>query len=327
MRAMLSVEEVKALLNTGKRLLLSGDEDLLRQLPRGQWVGGTTPYFIGEKGGVMTRAKIFANVLPPEVVSFETRFYSESQLPGIVADEPCHGFSFVIIPAFTRTHQSFAENVQSYPCIFDRPLVGWIAGVALEEIGKRKAKVVDGQTGRWSDNNAICLHAGLSENIAAEVGIVNPFIQGAGDTITVDRPGFRFREAHVNGVSVNLAEYFLSQGIDHRLPLVANYSGAMVNVSIKSIDQAAKRVAFYAPLFPHIDYRLAVPVEDYQAAFTREFNKICADPTLSMNCILNFIYGDLEGKRIGDFMGPITFGEIAYGLLNQTLVYMVLRKT
>lgn len=327
MRAMLSVEEVKARLIAGERLLLAGDETLLRQLPKGLWVGGTIPYFIGEMGGVMTREKIFVNVLPPEVLSFETCFYDETQLPGIVADEPSHGFSFLIIPAFTKIHQSFAENVQSYPCIFDRPLVGWIAGVALDDIGKKKPKVIDGKTGQWSEDSAICLHAGLSENVAAEVGIVNPFTQGDGDTITVDRPGFRLRNAYVNGKPVNLAEYFLSKDIDRRLPLVANYSGAMVNVSIKTVDPVAKRVAFYAPLFPNIEYRQAVPVDDYQAAFTKEFGKICAEPTLSMNCILNFIYGGLEGKRTGDFMGPITFGEIAYGLLNQTLVYMVLRKT
>lgn len=327
MRALLSVEEVKALLIAGERLLLAGDEGLLRQLPKGLWVGGTIPYFIGEMGGVMTREKMFVTVLPPEIVTFETRFYDESQLPGLVADEPCHGFSFLIIPAFTTIHQSFAENVQNYPSIFDRPLVGWIAGVALDEIGKKSPRVVDGQTGQWSEDSAICLHAGLSENLAAEVGIVNPFTQGDGDTITVDRPGFRLREAYVNGKPVNLAEYFLSHDIDGRLPLVANYSGAMVNVSIKSVDPVAKHVAFYAPLFPNIDYRLALPVDDYLATFTKEFSKICAEPTLSVNCILNFIYGSLEGKRTGDFMGPITFGEIAYGLLNQTLVYMVLRKT
>jgi len=327
MRAMLSVEEVAARIVAGERLLLAGDEDLLRQLPKGHWVGGTIPYFIGEKGGVMTREKMFANKLPPEVISFETRFYSESQLPNIVADEPNHGFSYLIIPAFTTVHQAFAENVQTYASIFDRPLVGWVAGVALDEIGKRTPKVVDGRTGQWAEDRAVCLHASLVDHVAAEVGIVNPFTQGNGDTLTVERAGFCFSEAFINGKRVNLADYIESHGIDCRLPLVANYSGAMVNVSIKVVDKVENLVRFYAPLFPNIDYRLALPVDDYEASFAREFGKICADPTLSMNCILNFVYGNLEGKRMGDFVGPVTFGEIAYGLLNQTLVYMVLRNT
>jgi hypothetical protein len=46
----------------------------------------------------------------------------------------------------------------------------------------------------------------------------------------------------------------------------------------------------------------------------------------SCNCILNFLYGELEGKSIGTFTGPVTFGEIAYQLVNQTLVYVKAEK-
>lgn len=45
-------------------------------------------------------------------------------------------------------------------------------------------------------------------------------------------------------------------------------------------------------------------------------------PAFSCNCILNFLYGGLEGERALPIGGPATFGEIAYVLLNQTLVYM-----
>jgi hypothetical protein len=40
--------------------------------------------------------------------------------------------------------------------------------------------------------------------------------------------------------------------------------------------------------------------------------------------ILNYLYSNLEGMRTGDMVGPITFGEIAYQLLNQTLVYLTI---
>lgn len=45
-------------------------------------------------------------------------------------------------------------------------------------------------------------------------------------------------------------------------------------------------------------------------------------PEFSCNCILNFLYSELEGKRTGELIGPVTFGEVAYQLLNQTLVYL-----
>jgi hypothetical protein len=37
---------------------------------------------------------------------------------------------------------------------------------------------------------------------------------------------------------------------------------------------------------------------------------------------LNYLYANLEGKKTGHIVGPMTFGEIAYMLLNQTLVYL-----
>ena len=44
--------------------------------------------------------------------------------------------------------------------------------------------------------------------------------------------------------------------------------------------------------------------------------------SFSCNCILNFLFGELEGQKIGDLHGPVTFGEIGYQLLNQTLVVL-----
>jgi hypothetical protein len=68
---------------------------------------------------------------------------------------------------------------------------------------------------------------------------------------------------------------------------------------------------------------MARRVEDYAAAFQSHIDKISgADAAFSCNCVLNFLYGGLEGKKTEGFTGPITFGEIAYQLVNQTLVYV-----
>lgn len=45
----------------------------------------------------------------------------------------------------------------------------------------------------------------------------------------------------------------------------------------------------------------------------------------SCNCILNYVYAGLEGKRTGTILGPITFGEIAHQFLNQTIVRLYIR--
>ncbi len=46
--------------------------------------------------------------------------------------------------------------------------------------------------------------------------------------------------------------------------------------------------------------------------------------TINRQCILNYLYGGLEGKRAGSLQGPVTFGEIAYLLHNQTMVTLTI---
>ncbi|MBB6254408.1 DUF6976 family protein [Nitrospirillum iridis] len=325
MPSILTVAHTADLIRQDRKLLLAGDEALLKQLPQGKWIGGTIPYFMADTGGLMTQDKVFVTVLPDDVTEITTRFYDAESLPGIAADEPENGFSFIIIPAFSTLHLSFAENVYDYENIFNRPLMGWVSGVALGDLGKVKPKVVDGQTGRWSEGEAVVLHAHLRAGVSAEVGIVNLFTQGDGDVITFDTAGFAAGEAKVNGAPVNFARYVETKGISTQLPLVADYAGAMVNVSIQGVDVNAGSVTFYAPVFPNVEYKFATPVADYAADFGDKIAHIGTHPTVAVNCILNYLYGELEGKRTGDVHGPMTFGEIAYGLLNQTLVHLDLK--
>ena len=54
-RSLYSVAEVAAMLAAGETLILAGEERLLAALPQGDWIGGTTPYFMtAEAGGTST---------------------------------------------------------------------------------------------------------------------------------------------------------------------------------------------------------------------------------------------------------------------------------
>jgi len=88
------------------------------------------------------------------------------------------------------------------------------------------------------------------------------------------------------------------------------------------VDLERGRVQFYAPVFADIEYRHAAPVGDYVQEFDLQIATHPAQAAFSCNCILNYLYGKLEGKKAGHLTGPITFGEIAHQLLNQTLVYL-----
>jgi hypothetical protein len=99
----------------------------------------------------------------------------------------------------------------------------------------------------------------------------------------------------------------------------------MVNVSFQRINEKEKTVDLYAPVFKSVEYKIAAPVSDYVREFSSMLSRAGISPLFSCNCILNFLYSELEGKKTGNFTGPITFGEIAYQLLNQTLVYLEIK--
>ncbi|MGB4639468.1 MAG: hypothetical protein WBH95_05745, partial [Caldicoprobacterales bacterium] len=101
-----------------------------------------------------------------------------------------------------------------------------------------------------------------------------------------------------------------------------DYNSVLVNVSIKSICQETKTVNLYAPVFAGKEYGFAQSINNYAASFNKHLQELKdVEPVFSCNCILNYLYGKLEGKATPPFAGPVTFGENAYQLLNQTLVY------
>ena len=219
-------------------------------------------------------------------------------------------------------HAEYANHARDFEDMFMKPIIGWVSGVHLDNLGKISPKVFNGATGACLDNAAVALHVTLPDEKIANIRILNLFKQGSGDVITFPDTGFHASDCLVNGVQTNFADYVLEKKLDLALPLVADYSGAQINTSFQAVDAAGKQVAFYAPVFPGIEYRQAAPVGDYVSDFDALASGSHESAQFSCNCILNYLYGKLEGRKTGDLTGPITFGEIAYQLLNQTLVYL-----
>lgn len=315
---------VKAMIKAGKTLLLAGDEKALRGLPSGSWIAGTIPYFMGQQGGLYTQEQIYVTELPGYILKTEVKIYDETNIHHVYDDAPHYGFSVIIIPASSATHFTFALNAPGFAGFATRPLIGWIAGVALDE-KKNTPKVFDGTQSLSLENGAVVLHVDLPVTKLVEIGMVNIFEPGQGDTITFPEDGFSAAEALINGQPKNFADYLVETGLDIKLPLVANLYGAMINTSFQSIDFARKRVNFYAPVFAGFRYKIAKPVGDYVSHFLTEVPEGVGDNLVfSCNCILNYLYANLEGKKTANFTGPMTFGEIAYQLLNQTMAYLTI---
>ncbi len=324
-KVLYNANEVADKIRQGKNLLLAGDESLLRQLPEGRWIAGTIPYFMAEKGGICTQDSVFVTELPSYITRTTIKRYTSENIINIYQEIPQNGFSVMIIPASSRTHFSFALNAPKYEGFATGQLIGWVSGVHLNVLGKKIPKVVYGPGNEVLEDGAIVMHVELPDDKYADINILNIFQPGNGDSILFLEDSFSAGEVLINGLKRNLADYVAEKNLDTRLPLVADYCGAMINTSFQGIDSTAKIVNFYAPVFRGIEYKQAAMVSDYVAGFCRMMPQSNEENIVfSCNCILNYLYSELESKQTGNITGPITFGEIAYQLVNQTMVYIAI---
>lgn len=326
--SLVSRDELIEKINQGEFLVIAADEDVLAGLPSGNWMAGTIPYFMTEEGGKTDRSAIFVNTIhgvsphqPPRIT-----LYDANSIARIAQEAPEHGFTIVILPAMSQVHSTYAKNAPDFPKMYYSPIVGWISGVHLDDLGSRSAKVGFGPlNGMLLDQQAVAMHVPVPTHQLPTINIVNLFDPDDGDEIKFKETSFDVAECFINGQAANLAEYIKTKNIDTRLPLVANYSGVMVNVSILNVDEESGKVALYAPVFAEVSYKFAKPVPNYVERFDKSVTvSDTQDIAFSCNCILNYLYSELEGKKTRGITGPVTFGEVAYQLLNQTLVYLSL---
>ena len=319
---LVTASEASALVQSGAVAVIAGAEELLSALPRGKWIGGTTAYFMTERGGTVTTSHLFCSVIEQAATS-RIAALEPGALPQVTAGRYQNGFTYLLLPAFSEAHQRYAIEGPAFPHLFDQPVMGWVTGVHLSDLGKRTPKVFDGWAGLAYENAGIALHVELPATVVADLDIINRFSQGDGPAIVFPDTGFTAGPCTIDGRSANFAKYLVEKNIDTRLPLVANYAGAMINVSMQAVDAQRGDVRFYAPVVAGETYHLAHPVTDYAGSFDAHDDVHHHDrQTLACNCILNFLHADLDGKTTGGFVGPVTFGEIAYILLNQTLVLL-----
>uniref|UniRef100_UPI00165F4D51 DUF6976 family protein n=1 Tax=Teredinibacter waterburyi TaxID=1500538 RepID=UPI00165F4D51 len=317
---------VEEMITRGDYLVIAGDEKVLASLPSGNWIAGTIPYFMTSEGGKVEQDRLYVNQIsgfaPGQVPRMS--LYDVNSISRIAQEAPEQGFTILILPSGSQVHLDYAQNAPDYKNMYFSPIVGWISGVHLDELSERSAKVGFGPaSGMLSDTQAAAMHIPLTDQQVAKIKIINLFQQGAGSVIRFAEKGFSVTTANIGGVDLSFADYIRENKIDTRLPLVANYSGVMINVSIQEVLD--DKVNLYAPVFSDVDYYFAKPVDNY----VEEFNTaLPAEDTDNVafccNCILNFLYSELEGKKTGKLTGPITFGEVGYQLLNQTMVYLTL---
>lgn len=315
-----NLSEASQMISTGKLLHIAGNGELLKKLPKGNWIGGSIEYFMAADGGVVSGDMLFINEMSAE--DFKISVYSKDDIQNVTTDAFQNGYSVVVLPFDSLVHKEYAKRAPEYDDIFMKNIVGWVSGVNLGVAGQVPT-AMNGLTGESYLDKAVALHVSVPVDKVVNVGIINIFEPDQNSPlIEFEDEAFSVENCKIDGKPMNFAKYLSDNNIDTKLPLVGDYSGTGVNVSFKLIENGV--VNLYAPVFKDIQYRMAKPVANYAEEFKQRLKEHVKDKeaAFSCNCILNFLYGELEGKKIENFLGPITFGEVAYQLVNQTLVYV-----
>lgn len=291
-------------------------------------MGGTTAYFMTSQGCCADRDHLYVQALPEEALGADPetapriRWYEPLELRQLLSDSPAKGFTLMVLPANGAAHRHYAEYAPGYPQIRWRAVAGWVSGVHADEHGTSEPAVINGEDGQVCTQRALAMHCHLPPGLRARVRTLNPFSPLQGPVITFTERGFTVRDCLFNGEPTTIAECVANYQEHAEFPLVAEVAGMQTNVSIRRVHPRTGEVTFYAPVFPGIAYRFSQPLHNYAERIRELVPEGLTTPVFSCACILNYKYGRLEGQKISPFSGPITFGEIAGPLLNQTFVYL-----
>src|SRR5437667_9711539 len=176
-----------------KLFAVAGDERLLARLPRGNWVGGTIPYLMtDEDGGLTTRDSLMVQELvTDERAAPKISVYDRKTIDRVTADAPANGYTFLMMPAFSEVHLAYGKDAPTFRDLFSHPIVGWIAGIHLNDLGKEKPKVFNGKTGEVLADKALACHVSLPAGKTPDVQIGNICARSAGPDIRSETDGFR----------------------------------------------------------------------------------------------------------------------------------------
>ena len=317
-QGLFSVEEVAAMILDGKKMTVAGDAKLLAQLPKGDWIGGSTPFFILQQGGrVTSHDKLFVNQLPNFVTETVIKEYDETNIRDIFIDGQQNGFTVLIIPYNSPIYLEYTLNATKYKNFAAHPVCGWVSGQPLEVIQTEKSYTASGTDSNIYTEKAVAMHVSLPENKFAEIHIYTPYQQGDGDIITFDYEGLTLKDAFINGERRNFAEYLREINYNESIPFTADYCGAPISVVTCYISE--DEVLMAVPVFKSLEYRLST-IDKNIVEPSMSDDKI----VFSVTCVGFFIQPELCQQYLKKMNGPVVYGEIAYQMVSQTTVYVTI---
>ena len=321
-------EEVVDLIKAGHVMLLSGSDKALAGLPAGKWIAGTTPYFMDGVGKV-DEENIFVDDFTSIAKDAKVAVFDTTNIHEIATKGFGNGFIVMSLPIDTEIYFQFSNNSLEYEGIYDNPLVGFVACCNFNDygnFGSLKTFVGAGTDGKLLPDKAVALYVELPDNITARAEIINL------DTIDYDTPKVVFPKTSffqsdclIDGKPGNIAEYMENyvkprMGGKGYTQMITSQNGALINRDPKVVDMEKGTASFFSPAYAGDEYYLVKPGNDYLKMFNDALKaKGNTEVVACFSCISYFFGGSFEGKSICK-NGCYAFGEIAFQLLNKTIV-------
>jgi len=156
---LITFEEASKLINDGKLLHIAGAGNLLKKLPKGNWIGGSTECFMTEEGGVFTDGLLLATELTCD--SFSLKSYGANEIGNVAADAYSNGFSIMIMPFESAVYEAYAKNTAGCDGVSVKNIVGWASGLNLGIIGQTPVTAIGAPKAVYPDR-AVALHLEIS---------------------------------------------------------------------------------------------------------------------------------------------------------------------
>ncbi|PID90491.1 MAG: hypothetical protein CSA97_02525 [Bacteroidetes bacterium] len=200
-------EEVVALIEQGRTLVLAASQPELLGLPQGQWIGGIATHFLTEHGPRELQQGIHVIDLTDFIVAPRIQAYQSLSLDDLYVNTPSEGFTYAIMPGYTEVHRLFALYSYSTPSAADVPLVGWVAGSGAGTTTTYETLVFNGATGEMLADTIVAMHCHLREGFTFHAQAYTPMLPDRQTEIHFPEYSFMVDGIVVNGNPWRIYDY------------------------------------------------------------------------------------------------------------------------
>ncbi len=314
--------EVVDFINSGRIMLLSGSEKALSGLPAGKWIGGTTPYFM-DGVGKLDEDKIFVDDFTLIAQDSKLEVFDSSNIQDIAKKGFKNGFIVMTMPIDSDVYFQFSDHSLEYDNIYDNPLVGFVSCCKFEDFGNVQTYSVSGIDGKLVSDKAVALYVALPDYLTARCEIMNfDTIDENTSKVVFPKTSFVQSDCLIDGKPGNISDYFenvVKAKLGKYTQMITSQNGALINRDPRVVNTKTGETSFFSPVYAGDEYYLVKNGSDYFKMFNDNLKSKTADVVTCLSCISYYFGGNFEGRSICK-NGVYAFGEIAYQLLNKTIV-------